>query len=939
MNVKRMFCAAIACGLALIFTACTTTSVESPLRFDPVVKRGVLANGLQYALRENALPANRLELRLVVRTGSLQETDDQQGLAHFVEHMAFNGTRRFRKQALVNMLETMGVRFGADLNAYTTFDRTVYKLQVPTDKPELLNKAMWILADWSRDLSFDAIEIDKERGVVIEEWRGRRGADQRMRDLQYPVLYHGSRYAERLPIGKKEILESFNHDQLKAYYRDWYRPDLMSVILVGDMPVDEMERLVKDNFSSMVSQGDSPERVDFDVPGHDETLFAVAVDVEATRSTFSIYHKLPPQPFKTQNDYRRRIMEGLYTQLLNGRLKEIEKTLNSPVLSAYAHKGRFNLSRDYFMLGAECREENIEEGMKLVLVEATRAARFGFTATEVRRQKEATLRNIRRAYEKRDTTPSAAYISRYVTSAVDGRPVVSVEDSLHMYERFVEGITREDVNKVGSPWLTTENRVVLVNAPDKASVSVPRSDALRDLIDKVGEQSLDEYEDIVLDSELVPEDLEAGTVKKSTRIASIGVTEWVLSNGVKVILKPTDFKKNDVLFSAFSPGGHSVVTDKEHVPALTASAITRESGLGAFNQISLRKKLAGRDASASPYIDELDEGLMGGAAIEDLEVMFQLIHLAFVNPRFDVDAFKIYKSRMDAALRNRPSEPGSAFSDMIARTLSRGHFRRRPWSRSMLEELRFEDSRSIYLDRFEDASDFTFVFVGDFKIAKMKALCTRYLASLPATYRNETWKDVGVRYPQKSVQKDMYKGKGEKSQVRMVYGGPFEWSAKNRFLVHSMCRVLSIRLRESLREDLSGTYGVYAYPRFTRVPESEYKILIGYTCAPSSASPLLKAALREIELLRFEDVDEGYITKVKAGALNEHELRLKENGFWLNSLRAAYINGEDPAKIPAIAPYLRDVTPESIRLTAATYFGDNNLSVFMLYPKDAQKKK
>ncbi|MBT3606360.1 MAG: insulinase family protein, partial [Candidatus Latescibacteria bacterium] len=583
----------------VVLSSCTTTQQGTPapepqavappaspkLPIDSAVRKGTLDNGLTYLIRENGRPENRAELRLVINAGSILEDEDQQGLAHFAEHMAFNGTEHFPKQELVDFLEGIGMRFGADLNAYTSFDETVYKLQVPTDSSEVMHKAFQILGDWAQRVSFDGEEIDKERGVVIDEWRTGRGARARMRDKQLPVLLKDSQYADRLPIGKKALLDTFQHASLKRFYKDWYRPDLMSVIAVGDFDTDSIEVLIKETFGALAQVENARERESYTIPDHEETLFAIATDPEATSSSVSIYFMQDISPQGTQEDYRGTLIRSMFNRMLNQRLRELTKKPNPPFLGAGSSFGSMVRTKAAYTLGAGVKEGGIERGLDAVLTEALRVQRHGFTAPELERLKINMLRGIEQAYRERDKSRSGRFASEYIRHVLTGEVIPGIEYEHKLYNELVPSIQVDEINALVNKWITNTNRVIMVNAPEKEGVAVPNEADLLSVIEQVQQKEISPYEENVSTEPLVAQVPTPGTVLTESRIDTLNVTEWVLSNGIRVVMKPTDFKNDEILFTSFSPGGHSLVEDEDYVAASTATAVLSESGLGKFTQI------------------------------------------------------------------------------------------------------------------------------------------------------------------------------------------------------------------------------------------------------------------------------------------------------------------------------------------------------------------
>ena len=909
------------------------TASDPVLPVDSKITIGKLNNGLTYYIRENKRPENRAELRLALNAGSILEDDDQQGLAHFVEHMAFNGTENFEKQEIVNYLESIGMRFGPDINAYTSFDETVYMLEIPTDSAEIVKTAFQILEEWAHRVSFEDEEIDKERGVVIEEWRSGRGAQMRMLDKQLPVLFKDSQYANRLPIGKKEILEGFDYDAARRFYRDWYRPDLMAVVAVGDFDKNEIENLIKKHFAGISPVENPRERTVYPVPDNAEPLFAIATDPEATRTIIGVYYKKDVPEEGTESAYRQSIVEQLYNGVLNNRLDELRQQPEPPFLFGFSSQGSFIRTKHYYSLGAAVKEDQIESGLEALLIEAERIKKFGITQTELERQKTDMLRGMERAFNERDKTESGRYAAEYIRNFLTDEPIPGIEHEFQLYQKYIPTVTLEEVNRLAEELITDHNRVVLLSTPEKDDANIPSEASLLAVFENVTQKEITAYVDEVSDEPLIATPPTPGEIVGEETIAEIDVTLWKLSNGARVILKSTDFKNDQVLFSAYSPGGNSLVTDENYVSAITATAIVAQGGVGNFNQIELDKKLAGKVVRVSPGISSLQEGFSGSASPQDIETLFQLTHLYFTSPRKDNNAFLSYQTRLKGFLANRGASPEAAFSDTLSVTLSQYHFRSRPWNEDMLDEMNLERSFEIYKDRFADAGDFTFLFVGNIDIEGMKPLVKTYLASLPSQERKETWKDVGVNPPNGIIEKEVRKGLEPKSQVRVVFSGPFEWNRQNRHEINSMTAVLRIKLREVLREDQGGTYGVRVSASPSHYPQADYQITIGFGCAPDRVEELTQLAFQQIDSLKNFGTTDEYLQKVKESQRRQHEKNLKENRYWINTLEFYDYHKEPLLSILETNDFVEKLNLEAIRKAAQKYLNEENYVKVVLYPE------
>jgi zinc protease len=906
---------------------------DGRIPLDPAVRAGTLENGLRYFVRQNGRPEGRAELRLVVNAGSILEDEDQRGLAHFVEHMAFNGTERFEKQALVDYLESIGMQFGPSINAYTSFDETVYMLKIPTDDPEIVGTAFRILEDWAHAVSFEPGEVDKERGVVLEEWRLGRGASARILDRQLPVILNDSRYADRLPIGDPEILRSFPVEALTRFYGDWYRPDLMAVVAVGDFDPDGVEDLIRSHFAGLEGPLEPRPRSEYEVPSHAETLFSIESDPEATSTSVAVLFKRPAEEDGGIDGYRDLLKERLYSGMFNGRLFELGQSQDPPFAFAGAGAGRFARDTDIYQIFAGVPDGGVPRGFEAVLTEAERIARHGFTPGELAREQAELLRSMERMNAERNNRESASLASELVSHFLTGEPAPGVEAEYQLATLLLPTITLEELNVEAAGWFGGQgDRVVTVSAPESVDVPLPTEDELLAVMDRVAAGALEPWEDSATDAPLVAVLPRPAPVLEEAYRDDLGVTSWILENGVRVLLKPTDFKDDEVVFRGFSPGGYGLQPEAEHLTASSAASLVGQGGLGEFSMIDLQKVLAGKAASARPSIGPYSEAVSGSASPDDLETLFQLIYLNFTAPRKDPQAFQVLMERMRTVLANVGNSPGAAFGDTLSTTLAQGHPRAEPLSVERLDELDLDRAMDFYIDRFGDASDFTFVFVGSIDLEEMRPLVERYLGGLPTAGRVETWRDTGIRPPDGVVEKTVRRGLEPQSQTAIVFTGPFQWSPETRLGMRALAGVLEIRLREVLREDLGGTYGVGVQGSYFRIPEASYDFRIGFGSDPARTDELVRTLFSEIQRLKDEGPTEDEVQKVVEAERRSRETDLRENGWWMAQLAAATESGEDPA-------YLLDtslfdgVTVESIWEDARRYLNIERFVRVSLFPE------
>lgn len=906
--------------------------LTAPLPVDPAVTTGTLPNGLRYYIRVNHQPEKRAELRLVVNAGSVLEDSSQRGLAHVVEHMAFSGTTHFKKQELVDYLESTGVRFGADLNASTSFDETIYELTVPTDSAKLFDRGFQILADWSRGLTFDSTELARERGVVIEEWRLGRGAAARMRDKQFPIIFSGSRYAQRIPIGDKHTLESAPRSEVKRFYDEWYRPDLMAVVAVGDFDKAKVERMIRAQFAAWPAKKNERPRTTFPVPDHDSTLVTVATDSEATRSTVAVYYLQPLSQQKTVADFRNELIGSLYNDMLNARLQEIAQRPGAPFIGAFSNQGRLIRSKEVYVLTAVVPDSGVENGLRATVTEGERVAQHGFTSTELDRAKAEMLRGMESAYAERAKTPSSSFVAEYEGAFLEHTAILSIVQQYALYQQLMPGIQLSEVNALAHKWLSNKSRVIVVNAPQKSAAALPSEQALRAVLDSAARVNVAAYTDSVSNAPLVGAPPTPGKIVSSSKIASVGVTEWKLSNGARVLVKPTDFKDDEVLFRAYAPGGTSVVSDSDYLDATVATAAVDAGGIGTFSATALQKALAGKQASVGEYIGAYQEGLSGGASPKDLETLLQLSYLAFTAPRVDSAAFEAYRNKIEVLLANRAASPSAAFADTLDLTLAQHHFRAKPPSAQDMEYVRLHHAISLYKQRFADASNFTFIFVGTIDTTKLKPLVEKYIASLPSTHAGEKWKDVGMTYPAGVITREVKRGIEPKAQTAIVFTGPFEYSWKNVQQIAALSDLLEIKLRERLRQDLGGTYGVGVSASPARIPRESYLLRIDFGSAPERANELQKAVFAEIHSVKANGVSDKDLQKIKETDLRARETNLRQNRYWISLLASYDLNGWDPALILEYADQVRKLNSASLQSAAKKYFDTSRYVVVQLLP-------
>lgn len=910
-------------------------TANQPIPIDPDIRMGTLPNGLRYYIRKNAKPENRAELRLAVDAGAMQEDDDQLGLAHFVEHMAFNGSTHFEKNELIDYLETAGTRFGPDLNAYTSFDETVYMLQVRTDDQELFDKGMLILEDWAGGVAFDHEEIDKERGVVESEWRSRLSPGQRMLNQWLPVMYHDSRYAQRLPIGKPEIIKNAPYETVKRFYNDWYRPNIMAVVVVGDFDVDKVEADVKKRFAKLDNPTISRAIEKYPVPDHQETLVAVVSDKEAPFTNVQLVYKHDYQPATDMIGYRQNIVHRIYNEMLSARLTEISQQPNPPFSFAYTGYDSDVGELAMYASWAMAPEGGALRALDVLMTENQRVLRHGFTQTELDRAKANILTRMEKALKEKDKTESRRFAMRYVYHHLKNNPIPSIDDEVKFYNQLFPSIRLKELNQLAKKWITDDNRVVVVTGPEKEEVPLPTETDIRKLLVEVTGRDIPPYVDNVNDAPLLAKELGAMPVKSSKKLDAIGVTEIALPNGVKIVLKPTDFKNDEVMLKAFGDGGTSLYSDADYKQANNAASIISESGLGDFNKAELTKKLTGKTVSVRPWIGGLQQGFRGNASPDDLETMLQMVYLFYTQPRKDEAVLNSYVTKQNSIYKNLLSQPDYYFMDQTLKIKYDNHPRAGFPSETDLNALNMDKVYKIYQERFSDANGMTFIFVGNFDVEKVTPMLTKYLGNLPSTTTKPMWKDTKYNMQDGVVKKELKYGEAPKTFVDMTFHGDFDWTPENRYHFKSMVEVLRIKMRESMREDKGGVYGVRVSGYTWQYPSPKYSISISFNADPPRTQELVETAIADIKNAQANGADDKVMAKIKETQRQSRIKDLKQNRFWMNALEDAYENGGDPTKISleTVEKGIEALNSDHIKTAANNYFDWENYFQIVLMPE------
>jgi zinc protease len=907
---------------------------QDRIPFDAAVRTGTLPNGLTYFIRHNDRPDNRVALRLAVKAGSLFEADDQQGLAHLIEHMAFNGSAHFAPGELVSYFESVGARLGPHVNAYTSFDETVYMLDLPTDSSDVVTKGLQAMADFGGGLTLDPEQVDKERGVVIEEWRGRLGAGTRVRDKQVPILYYHSRYAERLPIGKPEILRTAPVQRLRDFYDTWYRPERMAIVVVGDVDPQQMEAAIRTAFGPLRDRAAAAPLPDRTVPLHEEDLVSIVSDPEVTSSSVQILHKRPRDGNQLVADYRRSIVGSLFTRMLNDRFAELARKPDATFLRAGGGGGTLTPLVDTFGLNARVVDGGIPDGLTALRIEARRVLRYGFTPSELDRAKRWLSSFYERAYNERDRNESASYAQEYLSYFLTQEPSPGIEYEWRLVQQVLPAITADDVSDLARQRLGGEGEVVLAVMPQKDSVKLPQESDIRAALAAADAAAVTPWSDMLSTRALIEKLPEPARVESRRELADIGVTVVKFSNGVEAWLKPTDFKNDQVLFTMYSPGGASLAPREDYLQASFATNYVALSGVGGIKALDLDKMLAGKIASASPYIGLATHGISGSASPADLETALQLLYLDFTAPNDDPDAYALMRRQLEAAVANRGRSPGQAFGEKVEAVNTSNHYTSEPLTAEAIATLDRERMLSFYKARFSNAADFTLFVVGAFKTDAAIPLLARYVGGLPSTgTRTAAYRDIGIRFPTGIEKASVVKGREPRAQTLISFFADPSFDPVEQERVIAATTVLETVLRDALREDMGQTYTVSVGLAQTPPLHGDGYIGVNFGAAPENIAAMTTRVLEEVRKLQTDGPPADLVAKAREGARRDYETALKQNAYWMRRLQTVHLLGGNPTDIITRTQRIEGVTPSIVQETFKKYFPLDRYTVVRLLPE------
>lgn len=912
---------------------------EGPMKKVPLnekVTTGKLNNGLKYFIMPNQKPQDKVELRLVVNAGSILENEQQRGLAHFVEHMAFNGSEHFKKNELVDYLQSVGVKFGAHLNAYTSFDETVYMLSLPSDDADLLEKGFLVLQDWAGGLLFDGEEIDKERGVVLEEYRLGLGASKRMMDNYLPMIFHESRYAERLPIGKKDILENFDHQVLKDFYNTWYRPNLMSVIVVGDISVEDAEAKIKSHFSGLTNPQNEQERVEYKVPDHQDYLVSVNSDEEAAYNMLQIMIKQSGDRTVegTYEEFEEAIREEVIWSMLNDRLYEIAQKPGAPFSYSWAAMDEmWARTKTALQMGAMIAENKFEEAIEIIFTELYRAKMHGFTEAEFERTKLKMLQQAESMLKEQDKTQSRNHASRLVQHFLTGDAFPSPEWLEDRLTEVLEKLQLDELRNILEEVELEGNTVVVITGNESDRENMPDEGRVLEVIQQVKDADIAPLENNELPEELMVRPENTAKILTEKSISEVDAQSFTMSNGIRVIYKKTDLQNDQVLFNATSLGGTSLTSDEIYNKVRFGMGAIAEAGVGDFSKVDLRKVLSGKKVSVRPSISAYTEQMSGSCSPDDLEQLMQMVNLYFSQPRSDQEAYEAFVTRERSFMDKMLVDPSNHFSMKWNEFLYPNYSRR--WRIPGDDDWKNTDYNAVmklYTERFANPADFVFIFVGNVEKEAIEELATAYLGSLKTTTKKETYKDLGVRLKPGTDRLDVEKGSEPKSMVRMLFSGEAEYSAEEDLHMKMLGDVLGILLTEKLREEMSGVYGSGAYGGMSDVPYERYYFSVSFPCGPENVEALIKATDEEIAKLIENGPNEKELNKVKETIIKQLETSVQSNRYWMSKIQQAEVYRKPYGEVLRTEEDVQAVTAQDLQTVAAKYL-KNNKMVGVLNPE------
>jgi zinc protease len=864
---------------------------------DPKVRTGVLDNGMHYYIRANRIPEKRGEFYIANNVGAILEDDDQNGLAHFTEHMSFNGTDHFPQKGILDYLATIGVKFGTNVNAGTSLEQTVFNLSnVPLKREGILDSALMILRDWSHYVSFEDKEIDLERGVIVEEWRMYGSADERMSNKLAPIIYKGSKYAKRNVIGDTAVLKHFKYETIKNFYHKWYRPDLQALIIVGDFDENAVEAKIKKLFSSIPKSENPSPKEDFILPDNMEPLIGTATDKEATSTSVEVSckHDITRDSEKNLGYMRLQLVRSLINNMFGKRMSELSRKENPPFISAYSYYGGFTRTKDAFTGMAQAANNEGIKALTALLTEMSRMKQFGFLDVEFERAKADLLKNYESRNMDRDRRKNRELVYPNVANFLTNNPNPGIEFEYAFAKAMTPAITLREVNSVAGTYFTDENMVVTVTGPEKEGITIPSEADIKKVLVKYKSMKIDPYIDLLAGKKLIENEPVPGKVIKVAANKVLGTTEWTLSNGMKVIFRPSDIKEDELLVLGFREGGNSLLKDEDIPSAMLLGDAISQMGVGSFSTTDLEKLMSGKRVNIRVSTSEERDGVSGRLSPKDLETALQLVYLYFTQPRWNVTDYQTWMEKMKANYINAESDPRKAFRDTISLMMANHHPRVIPMSYKMLSKVNLSTLQAIYKDRFSDPGNFTFEFAGKIDPEKVKPLFEKYLASLPSVKRIQAYRDNGIRPPKGEAKQDFkHEAKTPRTSIYINYNGTSSFSADDRILGGALRHVLELRYIERIREDEGGAYSVRVQYNVNKIPVPGFNLVVSFETDPLKADKLIGIVHKEIKNMVENGPSETDLQKAKEYFLKQRQEDMKENSWWISRMDDYYFYNLD----------------------------------------------
>ncbi len=923
--------------VSILFTANAAKAQNTTtIPLHPDVKHGVLDNGMTYYVMHNQEPKDRASFYFVQNVGAILEEDAQNGLAHFLEHMAFNGLEHFPGKEMLNYLEKHGIKFGRDVNAYTSQDETVYNISnIPTNNENLLDSALLILHDWSGGLLLEADEIEAERGVIHEEWRTRRNSRFRIMTKTMPTIYNYSQYAKRDVIGSLDVIDNFKHQELRNYYEKWYRPDNQAVVVIGDFDALEMERKVKQLFAKIEMPANAAERIYYEVEDSKEPQYVLGTDKEAKAVSINWIFRTPINKLRDEKFLRKELVQGMYNTMLNNRLKELLQKPDCPAVGMQVGNYEMCRTKAAAYLYVAPKEKKEIEAFEALLTEFVRVQAYGFTESELERAKTSFLRSYESYLQGKDKISNDDWAQNFQKHFLLARPASSVEWEVAYGQRTIPTITLQEVN-VNPSYNNLPNSVFSLSGPDKEDIQYPSKEDLLASIAKVVNGKLEPYQDETDDSPLIAEDLSDKNGNFKKQIKGTNAKQYLLENGVNVIVLPTDYNKDEILFNAYSFGGTSLLEREDLESGDMATMLAQVSGIGQLSAIQLQKKMVGKVVNLAPDLESFTEGFSGSASPKDFESLLQLLYQYFENPRFDKEAFQAQIEMIKSNLQNLKADNSRAFQDTIGQMLTNHHERTLIFNEEFVNNIDFEKAKRIYLERFSDASDFTFLFVGNIDEEKHLPMIFKYLGNLSTEKTNENWVDRKVRMPQGKVQ-NIFEREMQipKTTVFLALRNKMKYNAETRLYTQVVSELLSKRYLETIREQEGGTYGVSVGPSVRKRPYENAGVSIYFDCGPQKQERLRELVFKEIETIT-QTIDEDDLHEIKKNYMKDRVEAEKENSFWLNMIRGSVMNESPILSMADYTAMIEAINAEKVKKFAKKLLKNHNSVEIVMNPKTSK---